>query len=126
MARNRHGTRFHGLPLAEQLRAARRLHRPFIVTSDEADPVIGLLKVVIANINVARSLAQPQRGRPINTALLIRALDALEDARVPLRVHASAKAVEVLSHLPAPHKMPAATARAVLRRLVDLRRQIQR
>lgn len=124
MAKSKHGTRLHGVPPAEHMRSARRLHPLLVISDGRVDPAIGALRAVLANISVARSLAPRQRGRPLNIAKLVAALDALEKARVPLRCHVGSQAERVLTALPPPHRMPPSTARAVLRRLVDLRGRI--
>ncbi len=123
MAKGKHGTRLHGLPPAERMRAARKVHRPFAISDGRADPSIGALRAILANINMALSVAPRGRGGQIDTAKLLLALDVLEKARVPIRCHENAEAVNVLSGLPPPHTIPAATARAILRRLVDLQRR---
>jgi hypothetical protein len=123
MARGKHGTRLHGVPEAPQMRAARKKHRHFAVSDGAADPSIGSLRVVLDNIDTARKLAPRGRGRPLDTAKLRVSLDALEDAQVPIRCHADAEAVSVLSQLPPPNSMSRATARAILRRIVDLQRR---
>ncbi|MBV8093008.1 MAG: hypothetical protein JOY71_05510 [Acetobacteraceae bacterium] len=88
------------------------------MTDRGADPAIGALKVLIALINIERSLASPKRGRRVDTSLLSKSLDALEAAGVRLSIRERSRAVKVLTQPPL--RLPPATARAVVRRLKDL------
>lgn len=123
MAKGKHGTRLHGVPPIAQMQAARRLHRPTVLSDGAGDPTIGGLRAILANINAAHSLVPRGRGGRLDTGKLLRVLDVLEKAQVPLRCHADAEAVYVLSQLAPPNRMQPATARAILRRLVDLQRR---
>lgn len=114
----KHGTRLNGVPSDADMREARR-HQPFFaITAAEVDPDIGACRVVVQNIAAAREL-KVYRGRPLDTPRLLAALEALEQAKVPLRDHALAKAVNVV--VQAKIGLDRHAAQSLLRRLVHIR-----
>jgi hypothetical protein len=95
-----------------------RRERRFMAVS--FDPDICACRVAVENIAAARRL-KTYRGHPVNTAQYLAALDALEQARVPLRDYADAPAVRIIQ---GQLKMDNAAAQSLLRRLVDLRTRL--